>query len=145
MSREEHLATIESLYEAFGRGDVEAILAHVADDVDWAADARSDDAPWYGRRTSKDEVARFFGDIAGAIQVLEFTPVALAANDDAVFAFIRFSYRGLESGREATVNLHHYFRFRDGKIAYYRGSEDTALTADTLSDSRSRVQTAASV
>jgi len=26
------------------------------------------------------------------------------------------------------VDLHHYFAFRDGKIAYYRGTEDTAQT-----------------
>ena len=30
------------------------------------------------------------------------------------------------------MNLHHFFRFRDGKIAYYRGSEDTAVTAAAL-------------
>jgi hypothetical protein len=24
------------------------------------------------------------------------------------------------------MNRHHYFRFREGKIEYYRGSEDTA-------------------
>jgi hypothetical protein len=26
------------------------------------------------------------------------------------------------------MNLHHYFKFRDGKVAYYRGTEDTAQT-----------------
>ena len=40
--------------------------------------------------------------------------------------------RGLSTGREAAMNLHHYFRFRDGKIAYYRGSEDTAQTLAAL-------------
>ena len=30
------------------------------------------------------------------------------------------------------MHLHHYFRFRDGKICYYRGTEDTAITAATL-------------
>jgi ketosteroid isomerase-like protein len=30
------------------------------------------------------------------------------------------------------MNLHHYFTFRDGKIAYYRGTEDTAQTQATL-------------
>ncbi len=29
-------------------------------------------------------------------------------------------------------HLHHYFRFRDGKVEYYRGSEDTAETAETF-------------
>lgn len=146
MSPDTNLATITRLYEAFGSGDVDAILAVVADDVDWAADASTDVAPWYGRRTTKAEVAGFFAGIAGAIEVLEFTPLAMAANGDAVFAFIRFSYRGLESGQQATANLHHYFRFNnDGKIVYYRGSEDTALTERTLSGDRSPAQTAASV
>ena len=30
--------------------------------------------------------------------------------------------------------LHHWWRFRDGKVYYYRGTEDTALTARLLSD-----------
>jgi hypothetical protein len=30
------------------------------------------------------------------------------------------------------MDLHHYFAFRDGKIAYYRGTEDTAQTRATL-------------
>jgi len=30
------------------------------------------------------------------------------------------------------MNLHHYFRFRDGKIERYRGSEDSAQTVAAL-------------
>jgi hypothetical protein len=36
------------------------------------------------------------------------------------------------TGKTAAMNLHHFFRFRDGKIAYYRGSEDTAQTEAAL-------------
>jgi hypothetical protein len=32
------------------------------------------------------------------------------------------------------MHLHHYFRFRDGKIDYYRGTEDTAQTGSVLAD-----------
>jgi hypothetical protein len=32
------------------------------------------------------------------------------------------------------MDLHHWWRFRDGKIYYYRGTEDTALTASLLAD-----------
>ena len=39
---------IQQLYEAFGRGDLDAILDAVADDVDWATDISSVAAPWYG-------------------------------------------------------------------------------------------------
>lgn len=34
---------------------------------------------------------------------------------------------------DATMDLHHWWRFRDGKVCLYRGSEDTALTATLLS------------
>ena len=104
----------------------------VTDDVDWAAEADSDVAPWYGQRTGKEEVARFFGDIAGALDVLEFTPLSYAANDSEAMALIRFRLTVKATGKEAAMNLHHYWRFRDGKVEYYRGSEDTAQTASAL-------------
>jgi hypothetical protein len=30
------------------------------------------------------------------------------------------------------MDLHHWFRFRDGKIYYYRGTEDSAQTEAAL-------------
>jgi ketosteroid isomerase-like protein len=30
------------------------------------------------------------------------------------------------------MTLHHWWRFRDGKVVLYRGTEDTALTAELL-------------
>jgi ketosteroid isomerase-like protein len=30
------------------------------------------------------------------------------------------------------VDLHHFFKFRDGKIAYYRSTEDTVQTQAAL-------------
>jgi len=43
---EDNIKTIQSVYEAFGRGDVEGILAVLTDDVDWASDPN----PWIGVR-----------------------------------------------------------------------------------------------
>jgi ketosteroid isomerase-like protein len=45
---------------------------------------------------------------------------------------LRFGSRSVATGKEATMNLHHYWRFRDGKVEHYRGSEDTQLVASTL-------------
>jgi hypothetical protein len=35
-----HLAAVGRLYAASGRGDIDGVLAEVADDVDWAAEAK---------------------------------------------------------------------------------------------------------
>ena len=134
MGAAENIQTIKSVYEAFGRADLDAILAVVADDVDWGTDTSSAEAPWWGIRTSKDAVAQFFVDLAKATETTEFTPLAFAANDDGdVMAVVRYASRMRETGKTAEMNIHHWFQFRDGKIARYRGTEDTAITLAALS------------
>jgi ketosteroid isomerase-like protein len=126
------IKTIAEVYEAFGRGDVTAILDAVTDDVDWAAEAASAAAPWYGVRHGKNEVAEFFAAFGATMEVEEFTPVSFAANDTDVHAVVRFRARSRSTGKSAAMNLHHFFTFRDGKIARYRGTEDTAQTEMVL-------------
>ena len=66
------------------------------------------------------------------MEVDEFTPLTFAANDEDVMTIVRYTSHARETGKSATMQLHHWFRFRDGKIASYRGTEDTALTLATL-------------
>ncbi len=44
------IATVQRMYEALGRGDIDAIVAEVADDVDWISVTPngSPSVPWYG-------------------------------------------------------------------------------------------------
>lgn len=132
MSAEANIKTIAEVYAAFGRGNVAAILDAVTDDVDWAAEAASSAAPWYGVRHGRDAVAAFFSDFGSTMEVEEFTPVSFAANDTDVLTVVRFRARSRSTGKTAEMDLHHYFKFRDGKIAYYRGTEDTAQTEAVL-------------
>ena len=128
MTDDANLKTVREIYEAFGRADVGAILDRVTDDVDWAADTASTAAPWFGPRSGKEGVASFFEDLAAGTEVLEFTPLSFAAANDEVHTLVSYRARFATTGREVDMNLHHYFRLRDGKVAYYRGSEDTAQT-----------------
>ena len=52
MTAGQNIETASQMYEAFGRGDVQAILDLVTDDVDWSTDAAIPSAPWYGDRKS---------------------------------------------------------------------------------------------
>jgi len=134
VSADVKIKTIEEIYQAFGRGDVAAILDAVTDDVDWAAETTSTAAPWYGVRHGKDAVAAFFTAFGSAMEIEEFTPVSLAANDTDVLTVVRCRARSRSTGKTQATDLHHYFKFRDGKIAYYRGTEDTAQTEAVLRD-----------
>jgi ketosteroid isomerase-like protein len=133
MSTEQNIETTRQLYEAFGRGDVQAILDRVTDDVDWSTDAAIPSAPWYGPRRGKAELAGFFEAIGKTGPVTEFTPLAYAGNDDGdVMVFIRYAFTVTATGKQVTMNMHHYWRFRDGKVRYVRSSEDTAQVAAAL-------------
>ena len=133
MSSDVNIKTIQQVYDAFGRGDVAAILEVIHDDVDWASEAASRVAPWYGVRRGKDGVAGFFEALGSTMQVEEFTPLSFAANDSDVFSVVRFRATARATGKTAAMDLHHFFTFRDGKIVYYRGTEDTAQTLEVLS------------
>ena len=132
MSADANIKTIMGVYEAFGRGDVATIVDAVTDDVDWAAEAAGTAAPWYGVRHGKDAVANFFAEFGSTMEVEEFTPVSIAASDTDVLTVVRFRARSRATGKTGAMDLHHYFTFRDGKIAYYRGTEDTAQTQAVL-------------
>ena len=127
-----NIATIQRVYEAYGRGDVAAILEMVTDDVDWASESSSTIAPWHGLRRGKTEVAGFFKAHGETAEVVDFKPAAFAASDDDVMVVIDCEMKVPATGRSAKMQLHHSWRLRDGKVWKYRGTEDTALVAALL-------------
>jgi ketosteroid isomerase-like protein len=127
------ISTVQDIYEAFGRGDVEAILERVTDDVDWASEPDGS-APWHGVHHGKGEVPNFFKGLGEHIEVTEFTPLAFASNETDVMVVIRFGMRVPATGKAGTMDLHHWWRFRDRLVCVYRGTEDTALTERLLSE-----------
>jgi ketosteroid isomerase-like protein len=132
MGAEENLKTIQGVYEAFGRGDVQAVLNAVTDDVEWAAEASSTAAPWYGIRHGKQGVASFFEAFGSTMEIQEFDPYAFAANDTEVHTVVHCRATSRATGKAINHDLHHYFRLENGKIAFYRGTEDTAQTEAAL-------------
>jgi len=133
MSRQDNnIQIIKNIYDAVGDGDVDAILDRVADDVDWAADAAGNAAPWYGQRIGKAGVASFFSDINSSIEISAFIPRSFAAGDDDVHLLVDWTFQPIATGREVSMTMHHYWRLRDGKVQQFRGSEDSAVTAEAF-------------
>jgi ketosteroid isomerase-like protein len=133
MGADANIETIKRLYVAFGEGDVATILDALADDVDWASEAASSAAPWYGVRKDKAAVGAFFEAFGSSMEVAEFTPLSFAGNDTDVFCLVRYRATVRANGQVVEMNLHHYFVFdADSKISYYRGSEDTAQAEAAL-------------
>ncbi len=127
------IGTIKSLYAAVFRNDIDAIVAMLADDVDWAAEAASTSVPWYGPYRSSQEVPRFFKELGANIDITDFTQVAYASNETDVMAIIRFAYTVKATGKSTAMYMQHWWRFADGKIVFFRGSEDTEQSVAAFS------------
>jgi len=132
MSSEDNVKTIRSAYEAFARRDIPSVLELLADDVDWASEVASTEIPWWGIRHGKDEAADFFTRLGEEAEVLEFTPLVVIGDGDDVLAVVRYRAKSRSTGKIAEMDIHHQWRVRDGKVAYYRGSEDSLQTLRTF-------------
>jgi ketosteroid isomerase-like protein len=124
-----NVEAVQRLYAAYGRADIDAVLAELADDVDWAAEAAGTSVPWWGNFHGKDEVPRFFKEIATNVDVGEFDLVSLTSNDTDVVATVHWTYTVRQTGKTASMYMQHWWRFADGKIVFFRGSEDTEQSA----------------
>ncbi len=80
--------TVLSLYQAYGRGDLDAVMRLLADDVEWNNHPVENAAQSVGveverHRRGKQEVAGFF-EALGGLEMHHFAPVMWLENDTQV-------------------------------------------------------------
>ena len=122
-----NLATARGLYEAFGRHDLPAILAALADDVSWGIDSTAG-VPSYGILDGKANVPKFFAAWAEIGEFTKFEGADFVAAGDHVFNVLNYEFR-MRSGKTVkNTGCMQHWTFRDGKIIRWRGAEDTAAT-----------------
>jgi ketosteroid isomerase-like protein len=124
-----HLAAVGRLYAAYQRGDMDSVLAELADDVDWAAEAAGSAVPWYGRYRGKGEVPNFFEAIASSLDISEFEIIGMTSSDTDVVTTVHWSFTVKATGKTASMYMQHWWRFADSRIVFFRGSEDSAQSA----------------
>jgi len=120
---------VQRLYGGYAEGDMEAVAAELADDVDWAAEAAGTSVPWWGNYRGRAEVPRFFEAIATNVDISEFDIVSFTSNDTDVVSTVHWTFTVRSTGKTASMYMQHWWRFEDGKIAFFRGSEDSAQSA----------------
>ena len=123
---------ISGIYEAFGRGDIAYVLDHLTEDIDWASCPGSTVAPWHGVRHGKEAVSAFFEALGSELDVSEFATHSFTSNDTDVMTVTRFVATSRRTGKTAAMDIHHWWRFRGDRVSFYRGTEDTAATAEML-------------
>ena len=117
---------VRGIYDAFGRGDVAAILATLADDVEWEYGVNSTTVPWLQPRRGRDAVPGFIETLLSAIEIHRFEPKELLEAGDLVVAIIDFEFTIRATGRRVVEEDEaHLWRLADGKVVRFRHRADT--------------------
>lgn len=129
---ESNVDVVRRGYEAFGRGDIESLLALLDEQISWVTPGPAELAT-SGRRMGRQEVGAFFGTVNEVFDTQRFEPSEFIAQGDRVIVL------GSETARvranDATVELEwvHVFRLRGGKVVEFQEFSDTAAIVAALS------------
>lgn len=129
-----NVTLVQSLYAAFGRGDIAPIIAAMAPDVTWTVNGRSKDYPLLGTWKGPKGVQQFFQGVAEHEKATDFSPREFFAADDRVFVLGHYAWTILKTGRAVASDWVHVFTFQNGKVAAFREFNDTAQFAEAFRD-----------
>jgi ketosteroid isomerase-like protein len=127
------IETVQRIYAAFGRGDIPAILAELADDVQWEYDTFPNPMPWMQPRHGRAGAASFF-EALGGIQITKFEPLHLLADGRTVLGVFNVEFTVKATGQQVKEpeEVHIWHLDEAGKVLRFRHRVDTWQQAQAL-------------
>lgn len=125
MTEQQNLEIIRNAYAAFGRNDIDAVLAQLTDDAVWEMPGPSQ-IPYAGIFHGKAGVSEFFRLLAQTDDIEAFEPQRFFAGGDMVVALGRYAARVKANGNHAEASWVHTFTLKGGKVARFCEYLDTA-------------------
>lgn len=132
---QKNIALVKDLYAAFGRGDLPYILERFAPELEsFGVNAGgSAKAPWHFPGRRREDVARYFEALFGAMEPLRVEPQHLAAADDYVYVTLYQEWKVRKNGRALPMkNGVHRFKVVGGRVVEWFAAEDTQLSVETV-------------
>jgi ketosteroid isomerase-like protein len=132
MSEQDNTQIVKEAYAAFKRGDTNAILNLLADDVKWFHPGPTNIIPVAGMRHGREEVGQFFSTLDQHQEAKEFEPQEFIAQGDKVVALGHYVWRIKSNDREYASDWVHVFTLRDGKVVGFQEYYDTNACVDAF-------------
>lgn len=110
----------QAIYEAFGRGDIQAILDQLSDDVEW-----DQDAPAYGVRVfepgvGKNHVEAFFQAVQEDLEFIAFEPGNFLSGGNQVAVPVKVEARVKPTGNVLKLLEVHLWTFgEEGRVSRF--------------------------
>jgi ketosteroid isomerase-like protein len=116
---------VQSIYEAFSRGDIGFVLSLADPNIAWISNADPALLPFGGERRGIDGVRSYFRERAADIDVDSVQPLEFFGGPDFVVVLGRSINRSKRTGEPFEDNWMHLFRIRGGKLSEFRAFNDT--------------------
>ena len=133
LSQSKHVATVQAIYAAFQRGDLQGILDKLSDDVTWALNI-SPDIPGLDRvalfrpRRGKTTIPEYFASLGQYFMFHAFEPVDYMGSSRRVAALLRLNHTYKPTGRRTQTETVQLFTFNaDGLVTDFQEFSDTAI------------------
>jgi ketosteroid isomerase-like protein len=127
---DKNIELVQTIYAAFGRGDVAAIMEHIDDKMTrFGIAAQDSSVPFHKQFPEKRLVPQFFQALAQEVEFLKFEPYGFAAGGDHVYCSIRSEVKMKRSGKKLQLDEIHRFTIKNGRVVEWLGTEDTATVS----------------
>lgn len=124
---------ISGVYDAFGRGDIEAVLAKFDPQIEWREAEgnpyQADGSPWFGPEAV---VQNLFMKLAEEWDGFTVSPRQFHDAGDTVVVEGRYSGTYKETSTSADAQFCHVFKLSDGKLTSFQQYVDTAHMQDVM-------------
>ena len=130
MSEQQNLDAVRNIYAAFGRADLDGILALLDPEVSWRTPG-SPGLPTGGLRRGVSGVREFFGLLLSTFDIQDFRPADFLSQGDKVVVLGTSREGPKGTGRLVDFRWVHVFTFRGGRIVEFEEPADvTALVEE---------------
>jgi ketosteroid isomerase-like protein len=123
-------AGAERLYDAYSRGDAEAVAALIHDDIDWVVYNPVRIFAFSGPRRGKAQVLEVLGQIASDYALQSYVPEIIVAEGDRAAVLSSAAFLQRSTNRVLRLRLVNFLRFQDEKIIEFREFSDTFDTVE---------------
>jgi uncharacterized protein len=116
---DQNLALVQQIYAAFGRNDVDAILARLDEHVRWCVPDMPH-VPYGGCRIGRAGVMEFFGLLAASQTPVAFSLERLLADTEKVCALGEYTWDVVATGKRFTLEWVHVFTIANGQVTEFK-------------------------
>ena len=120
---------IQSMYEAFRRGDIPYILSQLAPDAVWK---QSQSLPWGGEYRGPEGAGEYFRKLNENMETVGFEARENIEHGDQVFSFGTYTARSRRTGKTASAEWMFRWRLQGGKVVSWQSYIDSAPLMSVL-------------